>query len=188
MPLPFALDFNHPSFLTLEPKKREFVKSYLSAGRNLAVVASRQRCKKEDLAPFLEDPQVALAIIALGDGHAKAAGVSLGWILQKQVEVIERCLENRPVLDKQGKVVEGKFMFDAFGANKGLENIAKFTGVVGSGGTTVNVNVANMSGDQRAMEIEEIRKRLVAREAAVAPLPESVDAEWEEITFLEENE
>lgn len=55
---------------------------------------------------------------------AEKAEVDAAWVLREQVKVYERCMQEEPVLDKDGNPA-GMLRFDASGANRALENIGK---------------------------------------------------------------
>ena len=54
--------------------------------------------------------------------------IDAAWVLREQVRVYERCMQETPILDKDGNPTGG-CKFDAAGANRALENIGKHTSV-----------------------------------------------------------
>lgn len=52
------------------------------------------------------------------------AGVDAAWVLQQAVKVHERCMQEVPVLDKEGEPT-GEYRFEHAGANKALEIAGK---------------------------------------------------------------
>ncbi|MEN8130923.1 MAG: hypothetical protein ABFS45_12170 [Pseudomonadota bacterium] len=59
---------------------------------------------------------------------AERAEVDAAWVLKQQVRVYERCMQDVPVLDKEGNPT-GEFKFDANGANRALELIGRHRSV-----------------------------------------------------------
>jgi phage terminase small subunit len=59
---------------------------------------------------------------------AEALGVTKEWVLGKLVEVVERCMQHKAVLDEDGQPI-GEFKFDAAAALKGLELLGKHVGL-----------------------------------------------------------
>ena len=55
---------------------------------------------------------------------AEKAEVNAAWVLRGLVEVYERCMQHKPVLDKEGNPT-GEYRFDSTGANRALEHIGK---------------------------------------------------------------
>jgi hypothetical protein len=49
-------------------------------------------------------------------------------VLKQMVEVFERCMQHKPVLDKEGNPT-GEYRFDAAGVNRALEQIGKHKSV-----------------------------------------------------------
>ena len=69
---------------------------------------------------------------------AEKAEVDAAWVLMKQVEIFERCMQSRSVRDRKGEPVyiEGSdgalvpaYTFDSAGANRALELIGKHKAV-----------------------------------------------------------
>jgi len=59
---------------------------------------------------------------------AEKAEVDAAWVLQQQVRVFDRCMQDEPVLDGEGNPT-GIFRFNASGALRALENIGKHCSV-----------------------------------------------------------
>lgn len=82
---------------------------------------------------------------------AEAAGLSKKWVLVKLKEVVERCMQARPVMDRQGNET-GQWEFDSSGANRALELIARHLRLLGD-------------DDSAAAQIGGAVMRLLAQEA-----------------------
>jgi phage terminase small subunit len=68
---------------------------------------------------------------ALEEGRkrvAEKAEIDAAWVLKQMVEVFERCMQHKPVLDKEGNPT-GEYRFDAAGVNRALEQIGKHKSV-----------------------------------------------------------
>ena len=59
---------------------------------------------------------------------AEKAEVNAAWVLRGLVEVCERCMQHKPVLDKEGNPT-GEYRFDSTGASRALEQIGKHKAV-----------------------------------------------------------
>lgn len=59
---------------------------------------------------------------------AERAEVDAAWVLQEQVRVYRKCMQDVPILDKEGNPT-GEYRFEHSGANKALENIGKHKSV-----------------------------------------------------------
>lgn len=53
---------------------------------------------------------------------------SRDWWIQRQKEIVDRCMQVQPVLDKDGEPT-GEYRFDAAGANKALDQLGRYLGV-----------------------------------------------------------
>lgn len=170
----------------LDEEKRAFTIAFAQSW-NVSGAAHVARVDKKQAEAWLQEPEVQTAVRLISDKAAQAEGVSYQYLISKQTEILERCMEARPVVNKQGKVVEGKFTFDAFNANKAIENLAKLTGHLGQGQTNITVNVAQMSVDQRRNEVDRLLQALEARANARQELPApAIDAEFVEASTYDD--
>jgi len=99
--------------------------------------AKTARTQASDL---LTLPNVKKHIEELQSKIAKKCEISVEWVIEKQVKVIARCMQEEEVLDKDGNKT-GDFTFDSSGANTGLKTLAKHLGMDKS---TVDVVTAGM--------------------------------------------
>jgi phage terminase small subunit len=60
------------------------------------------------------------------------------WVIERLMQVTERCMQAEPVLDNKGKPT-GEYKFDAAGANRSLELLGKEIGMFASK-AEVNIN------------------------------------------------
>ena len=162
----------------LPQEQQRFVVEYATEGfefRNSCVVAG----VKQDVAKaWLTTPEVQTAISLITNVSMHSVGISLHYLLSAQKEILERCMQHRPVIDKKGQVVEGEWTFDAFNANKSIENLGKLTGHLSGGGVNLNVNITGLSQSQREMELNRILNALEARQTAGESI---IEAEFKEL-------
>ncbi|MNW10683.1 Terminase small subunit [compost metagenome] len=60
--------------------------------------------------------------------RAEKSEVNAQWVLDRLVQLAERCMQAEPVTDRDGSPT-GEYRFDSSGANKALENIGKHLGM-----------------------------------------------------------
>ena len=65
--------------------------------------------------PNYSKPLISEAILEAANERIKRTEIDADWVLQEQVRVYERCMQDKPVLDKEGKET-GEYKFDASGA------------------------------------------------------------------------
>lgn len=87
-------------------------------------IRTAQRTGSENLSK----PLISAAIQAALQKRMERIQIDADWVLREQVEVYHRCMQDVPVLDKDGNPT-GSYKFDAAGANRALENIGKHTSV-----------------------------------------------------------
>jgi phage terminase small subunit len=71
-------------------------------------------------------PKVAGAIAELEAMAMEEAGITTMGVLLRMNEVAQRCMEAAQVTDRKGNPIEGLYVFDAAGASRALENLAKY--------------------------------------------------------------
>lgn len=77
-----------------------------------------ENLKKPLIAQYIQERQSELA---------KKTNISQEFIINNLKEVSERCLQHTPVFDKDGNPI-GEYKFDAAGANRAIEMLAKHIG------------------------------------------------------------
>lgn len=100
---------------------------------------------------LLRRANVVLAIAEARMNQVNAGTVSTSWVVERLIAVIERCMQERPVLDADGNPT-GAFVFDSKGANAALNMLMKHTG-----GYLANNVQRKMSADEAE---ELLRQRL----------------------------
>lgn len=76
----------------------------------------------------LTKPDIAEAINQATEKRQEKAGIDAEWVLNQQVRVFNRCMQDEVVRDKEGEEL-GQYKFEHTGANKALENIGKHVNV-----------------------------------------------------------
>ena len=82
-----------------------------------------------------------------------AAVVNRDWLLRQWVKVYDRCMAAEPMLNGDGEET-GEFRWNATGANKSLEHLAKSIGMfeqagsAGGGTQGLQINILNYKPDQ----------------------------------------
>lgn len=108
-------------------KQERFVHEYL-IDLNATQSAIRSGYSKKTAAIIgfenLRKPNIAKAIQAAANERIKRTEINADWVLQEQVKVYKRCMQDLSVLDKEGNPT-GEYRFNAAGANKALDNIGK---------------------------------------------------------------
>jgi len=161
----------------LTPKQKAFVASYVTCF-NAAQAArdagySAQTSSKVAY-QLLKNPVIRGEIDRLIEEKSKTVGVDAEWVLQKYIDLYEKCMQLQEVTDRKGNPT-GEFQFDSAGAAKALEMISRYTG-----GFDRKYNVQFESDTLRGF-LEEISGETVAppRERDV------FDLEWESGRTLE---
>lgn len=108
---------------------QRFATAYLKAG-SVAPAAAEVGISNETGHKMLTVPAVRETIDEGLSEAAKAAGISKEWVLKKLVEVVERCMQAKPVLDKLGHET-GLYTFDSKAVNRSLELLGRHLGVWG---------------------------------------------------------
>ena len=107
---------------------------------------------------LLKREPVKRAIQEAMDRRSERTLLSQDWVINSLRKVAERCMQARPVLDREGAET-GEYVFDARGANRALELLGKHLGmftkkhqISGSGPVTVRINFIDggNNNEQRA--------------------------------------
>ena len=117
--------------MALNKKQLKFVNEYIKdCNATQAAIRAGYSKKTADVkgSQLLAIVKVKAAIDEKLEAIAKENEVSVDWVIKKQVEVIERCMQHQPVYDHNGDKT-GEYQFNAAGANTGLRLIAKHLGM-----------------------------------------------------------
>lgn len=115
----------------LSKKRRKFVDEYIKDcnGTQAAMRAGYSaNSANEQAAQLLAIHSIKEAVKEKLAEIAKENKISADWVIKKQVEIIERCMQHRPVYNSEGKPI-GEYKFDSAGANTGLKLLAKYLGM-----------------------------------------------------------
>lgn len=117
--------------LGLTELQARFVEEYLHDG-NATQAARRAGYSAKSSSQLgtraLGRPEVQAALAVRRGELAEEIEVDAGWVLRRLREVVERCLQETPVRDRQGKET-GEWRFNASGATRALELLGKHLGM-----------------------------------------------------------
>jgi phage terminase small subunit len=127
--------------VALTPRQKRFVNEFIidlnatAAAKRSGYSEKSAYCQGQRLTKHAE---VALAIAEAQEDRRKASEISAEYVLGRIHEVLERCTQHRPVLDKQGQPVmvetpngdmAPSYEFDAAGAAKAAELLGRHIGL-----------------------------------------------------------
>ena len=147
-----------PKHPPLTKKRRLFVQEYVISGnaKQAAIKAGYSKRSASCIGYELlhKYPQITEAIEQIrGSMGAEAAAlcategqeaITPAWVMKTLVEVVQRCMEAKPVYSRKG-VLTDKWQFDQAGANAALDKIAKILRMYDDDkkdGATVTVNIS----------------------------------------------
>lgn len=160
----------------LDRKRQKFVLAFFKS-YDIKLACAEANIQKKVGEQWRDEPEIVTALKMIREASSRTTGVTYEYLIGMQRELLERCMQHRPVVDSKGKKLEGEWTFDPYNANKGIENLAKMTGHINNAGTSVTVNVANLNGNQRANELSRLLSTLDARKNAGSV----IDAEYKEL-------
>ena len=111
----------------LTPKQGRFVEEYLLDGNaTQAAIRAGYSARTPDQIGYenLRKPEIQAAIHQAQQERTTRTQVTADWVIKGLVEVAERCLQAKPVLDKAGHET-GAYVFNAAGANRALELLGR---------------------------------------------------------------
>lgn len=111
----------------LTAKQQAFVQEYLiDLNATQAAIRAGYSKRSAQIIGFenLSKPIIAKAIQASAKERIKRTEIDADWVLEQQVRVFERCMQDEAVTDKEGNET-GEYKFEHSGANKALENVGK---------------------------------------------------------------
>lgn len=143
----------------LTPKQQRFVEEYLVDlnATQAAVRAGYSEKTADRIGPeLLGKTCVAQAIAEAKQARSKKLNITAEYVLGNLVEVAERCMQKRPVLNMKGEQVvdedgANKWTFDSKGANRALELLGKHIGCF--------TDKVELSGALNLGVLEEARRR-----------------------------
>ena len=102
-------------------KKPNATKAAISAGYSETSARSQasQLLALDEIALYIEHKLSAIS---------KEAEVDATWVLKRFKTISDRCMQEEPVLDKEGQLT-GEYRFDSSGANNATAHLGKIIGV-----------------------------------------------------------
>lgn len=105
---------------------------YAGFAENSAKVQASQLLQREDIQNYLQ---------ALRAEYAEKSGISKQWIIERFKTISDRCIQEEPVLDKEGQTV-GEYRFDSAGANNATAHLGKIIGVFEKDNEQSKINIS----------------------------------------------
>lgn len=143
----------------LTPKQQRFVEEYL-VDLNATQAAVRAGYSQKTASSIGEEnlrkPEIQQAIAQAKAKRSEKVNITAEYVLGNLVEVAERCMQKRPVLNMKGEQVvdedgANKWTFDSKGANRALELLGKHVGCF--------TDKVELSGALNLGVLEEARRR-----------------------------
>ena len=155
-------------------KGNSVLKSYQTGGFKGGMVAASLFCKK----PFVKERVKEIQQdrihreMKASQNAAESLGIDKRWVLQRLQYNAERCLRGKPILDKNGEQIPGRFtgMPDSRGANEALELIGREIGMF-----IQKVEVGG-PGDFSRLTDEELAAKIASDAAALGVSAEATEA------------
>lgn len=117
--------------MALTPKMQMFVEEYL-VDLNATQAAIRAgyspKTANRIAAENMSKPVIKAEIEKRMKERGEQVDINAKWVLERLVELTNRCMQAEPVLDREGNET-GEYRFDSTGANKALDSIGKHLGM-----------------------------------------------------------
>ena len=117
--------------MALTARQERFCQEYaldLNASQAAVRAGYSKRSAQVTSSRMLANHSVAARIAELKKVREVKTGITQGWVLSRLVKVAERCLQEEPVLDREGSQT-GVFRFDAGNAIKALALLGQHVGL-----------------------------------------------------------
>ena len=117
--------------MSLTPKQECFVQEYLldlNATQAAIRAGYSMHTARQAGAENLSKPNISMAIQIAQAERAARTKVDQDWVVHRLQSVVERCMQTKDVLDREGNRT-GEYTFNAAGANKALELLGKHLGI-----------------------------------------------------------
>lgn len=147
----------------ISERKKNFAREYVKDfhGEKAAIRAGyAPNSAKSQASRLLTDDNLRAYLVTLKEEKAKMQQIDAAFVLERFMQIADRCMTVVPVLDEDGNET-GEYKFEAQAANKALENIGKHIGFYEvdneqKGAVTLNiVNYADVE-DNDDISIEEL--------------------------------
>lgn len=121
---------------TLTPKQERFIEEY-PVDLNATQAAIRAGYSKKTAAQagerLLRNVDISMAIEKAMEDRSRRTNVTVDYVITNLVEVVERCMQRAPVVDRKGEQIKDEngnnlWAFNDKGANKALELLGKHLG------------------------------------------------------------
>ena len=115
----------------LTEKQRLFVAEYLidlNATQAAVRAGYSKRTAQRIGSENLSKPLISEAIQEKANERIKRTEIDADWVLQEQVRVYKKCMQDEEVISKDGDKI-GEYKFDSSGANKALDGVGKHVNV-----------------------------------------------------------
>ena len=115
----------------LNPKQERFCQEFLKDlnAKQAAIRAGyAPRSAEVQGSRLLSHDKVSAKIAQLKAERNQKTGVDQRWVIEHMVDLVQSCMQEVPVRDRKGDIIEGEWTFDSAGANTALNNLAKHTG------------------------------------------------------------
>lgn len=113
--------------MALKPKQRIFVREYLidfnAMGAAIRAGYSQKRADQSGY-QLLRNIEIQAEIQKAIEERERRTEITADYVLKSLYKVAERCLQETPVIDKEGNPT-GEWRFEPAGANKALELLGK---------------------------------------------------------------
>lgn len=121
--------------MALTPKQEKFCLEVI-AGKNQSdayrAAYTEQKMSAEaihvEACKLMQNPKIVKRVAELRAPAIAKAQVDAKWIMEKLMTVAERCMQEEAVKDREGNPT-GEYVFNAAGANKAIELLAKHVDV-----------------------------------------------------------
>lgn len=143
--------------------------SVLAIGSPVAITTARTWERKNQL---IRDRISELSAMATNNAILKT-GLDREWVISRLMTVAERCMQEKPVLDKKGNPT-GEYQFDSSGANQALKMLGDTMGLFKPAEKKPEDDYANLS--------DEDLKRIAAELAAQTGLLELPSSQVIDVT------
>ena len=124
----------HDTLNRFTPKQQAFIQEYLidlNATQSAIRAGYSEKTARQIGEENLSKPDIAKAVHDAMKARSERAELDQDWVLNNWREIAERCLQAKPVIRVvDGEKVEtGEWTFNAAGANKAVESVARHLGM-----------------------------------------------------------
>lgn len=124
--MPVLANAKHEAVAQLAAKGIDGTHAYMSVYPDCSEEAARRNASRlltnADVKSRVRELQSKVAARVV-----EKTAIDAAWVLERSVELVERCMQAVPVLTAKGEPT-GDYQFDSSGANRALDRIGKHTG------------------------------------------------------------